>query len=263
MRLAGARVLVTGATGGLGEAIARALAARGAKLVLTGRRTEVLEPLAVELSAEAVPADLARRSDVTRLVAQIGPVDVLVANAGVPASGKIGEFSLTQLDRAIDVNLRAPIVLARALSDGMVQRRRGHIVMIGSLSGMIATPGGSLYCATKFGLRGFAHGLRQDLLGTGVGVSVVQPGFVRGVGMFARAKVRLPAGMRTITPADVAKAVVRAIERDRTEVLVAPPELKLGALVGGAAPGLSAFLQQRMGASKVAAKLAKRQRRDH
>lgn len=257
MRLAGARVLLTGASGGLGEAMARAFAARGAKLVLTGRRAEVLEPLAAELSAEAVTADLAKRSDLNRLITQAGAVDVLVANAGLAASGVVGKFTLAQIDRAIDVNLRAPILLARALSEGMVRRRRGHIVMVSSLSGVIASPGGSLYSATKFGLRGFAHGLRQDLAGSGVGVSVVLPGFVRDAGMFARANARPPGRLRTVSPADVARGVIRAIERDRMEVTVAPPELRLAALLGGAAPEFSALLQRRGGASRVGVRLAR------
>jgi uncharacterized protein len=259
MRLNGARVLVTGATGGLGEAIARALAERGAKLVLTGRRTEVLQPLATALSAEMVIADLAKRSELNRLVNEVGAVDVLVANAAVAAFGALGDFTVTQIDRTIDVNLRAPVLLARALSGGMAQRGRGHIVMVSSLSGIVASPGSALYSATKFGLRGFAHALRQDLAASGVGVSVVLPGFVRGAGMFARSKVRLPSAIRTSTPDDVARGVWRAIERDRAEVLVAPPELKVGALLGGAAPRLSAILQGRAGAGKVSANLAKRQ----
>lgn len=260
MQLAGARVLVTGATGGLGEAIARALAKRGAKLVLTGRRIDVLESLAAELSAQAVPADLAKRAELNRLISEAGAVDVLVANAGLPATGVVGEFNLAQIDRAIDVNLRAPIVLARALTDGMVQRRRGHIVMVGSLSGLIASPGGAIYSATKFGLRGFAHGLRQDLEPAGVGVSVVLPGFVRDAGMFARSGVKLPPGVRTSSPVEVGRGVVRAIERNRPEVLVAPPELRLGALLGTVAPGIAARLQRRAGASKVTTRLARGQR---
>ena len=260
MRLSGARVLLTGATGGLGEAIARELAARGAKLVLTGRRAEVLEPLAVELSAETIVADLAKRSDLNRLVSQAGEVDVLVANAGMPASGRVGEFNVTQLDRTIDVNLVAPILLARALSEGMVRRRCGHIVMVGSVASVIASPGASVYCATKFGLRGFAHGLRQDLAGSGVGVSVVLPWFIRGAGMFARAGVRLPSGLRTSTPADVAAGVVRAIERDRMEVVVAPPEVRPAVLLGGAAPGILAMIQSRAGAAKLTARLARGRR---
>lgn len=257
MQLSGARVLLTGATGGLGIAIAEALAARRAQLVLTGRNAEALQPVADRLSAQAVVADLTKRSDLNRLIAEAGEIDVLVANAALPGSGTLGEFTLTELDRVIDVNLRAPIVLARALAEGMVQRRRGQIVMISSLSGQIASPGGAMYSATKFGLRGFAHALRQDLDQAGVGVSVVLPGFIRDAGMFAKSGAKLPPGVRTRTSRDVGAGVVRAIERNRAEVVVAPPELRLGSLFGGAAPGLAAVLQRRAGASDLARNMAK------
>jgi len=256
MRVTGARVLLTGATGGLGEAIARELAARGASLVLTGRRTSVLEPLAALLAAEVVPADLAERRDVDRLVAAVGEVDVLVANAALPASGAVLDFEPDDIDRALEVNLRAPIALARALAPGMVERGRGHIALVGSLSGLTASPGSAVYSATKFGLRGFAHGFRQDLHGTGVGVSVVLPGFIRDAGMFADSGARLPPGVRTRTPRDVAIGVLRAIERDRAEVVVAPPELHVGSLLGGVAPGLSARMQRLAGADKLSGSMA-------
>src|SRR4051812_36719905 len=122
MRLSQARVLITGATGGLGQAIARVLRRRGASLVLTGRRIKVLDLLAVELSAETVAVDLAKRTEIDELINVAGEVDVLVANAALPASGHMFDFELDQIDHALEVNLRAPIVLARALAPGMVQR---------------------------------------------------------------------------------------------------------------------------------------------
>jgi len=251
MQLSGARVLLTGATGGLGEAIARVLSARGASLILTGRRAELLAALATELGATTVAADLANRGDVDELAGAAGEVDVLVANAALPASGAVLGFETEQIDRAIEVNLRAPIVLTRALAPGMVERGRGHIVLVSSLSGLTASPGSALYSATKFGLRGFAHGLRQDLHGTGVGVSVVLPGFIRDAGMFAESGATLPPGVRTKSPRDVGMGVLRAIEQDRAEVIVAPPELHVGSLLGGIAPGLSATLQRLAGADKL------------
>jgi short-subunit dehydrogenase len=115
-------VLLTGATGGLGDAIARRLHAEGARLVLTGRRTEVLEPLIRETGARAVGADLSDGAEVDRLAAGCADVDVLVANAGVPASGSALTFSVEEMDRALTVNLRAPIVLARLLGERMAAR---------------------------------------------------------------------------------------------------------------------------------------------
>jgi short-subunit dehydrogenase len=258
--LPGRSVLLTGATGGLGHAIARGLARRGASLILTGRRADVLEPLAAETGGRAVACDLADPADLDRLLHEAGAVDVLVANAGLPGSGHLSTFSVEDIDRAIAVNLRAPMVMARRLADGMTERGAGHIVFMSSLSGKVASGGGSVYSATKFGLRGFAHGLREDLEGSGVGVSVVLPGFISDAGMFDDANVELPRWVATKTPDDVAAAVVKAIERDRVEVDVAPLSLRLGALFGGAAPGLSATVQRKLGAAGIAEQYERGQR---
>jgi short-subunit dehydrogenase len=260
VNLSGRTVLLTGATGGIGQAIARACAERGARLVLTGRRPEVLAPLAEELSGHAIACDLSQPEEVTRLLSEVGNADVLVANAALPASGLLSSFSVDELDAALAVNLRAPIVLARALSAGMVARGAGHLVFISSMSGKTASVGGSVYSATKFGLRGFALGLREDLRGTGVGVSTVFPGFISDAGMFHDADVKLPGYVATRTPQQVADAVVRAIERDRSEIAVAPLGLRVGAAVAGILPELSGRLQRRLGSDKVAEAMAEGQR---
>ena len=260
MELAGRSVLVTGATGGLGQAIARALRARGASLLLTGRRAEVLEPLAAETGGRALTCDLADRDDVERLIEQARDVDVLVANAALPASGRIQSFETAEIDRALDVNLRAPIVLSRQLGARMVERGSGHIVLVSSLAGKVASGGGSIYSATKFGLRGFAHALREDLAPGGVGVSVVLPGFIRDGGMFHESGAKLPRFVGTKQPDDVARAVVDAIERDRVEVEVAPLGLRAGTMLGAIAPGLSARVQRRLGGDRVSDSMAEGQR---
>jgi short-subunit dehydrogenase len=260
VNLGGRTVLVTGASGGLGHAITRALARRGARLVLTARRAEVLEPLAGEIGGRALPCDLSDRAAVERLVTEAGPVDVLVANAGIPGSGDIGSFSIDEIDRALEVNLRAPMVVARLLCDGMAERGGGHIVFLNSLSGKAATAGSSVYAATKFGLRGFAQGLREDLRPRGVGVSTVFPGFIRDAGMFHDSGARLPSYVGTKTPEDVAQAVVTAIERDRAEVAVAPLGLRIGAAIAGLAPEPAAIVQRRLGASELATQFEDGQR---
>jgi len=260
MDLSGRHVLLTGATGGIGQAIARALKGRGATLLLTGRRTDVLEPLAAETGAKTIAVDLTVASEVTRLAEEAADADVLIANAALPASGQIDDFSVEEIDRALDVNLRAPIVLARALSQRMVVRGSGHIVLISSLAGKAATEGSSLYSATKFGLRGFGAGLRADLAPSGVGVSVVFPGFIRDAGMFAEAGVELPRGVGTRTPDDVAAAVLQAIERNRGEIDVAPVSIRAGAVFAGLAPGLAAAVSKRMGSSDIAGGMAEGQR---
>jgi short-subunit dehydrogenase len=260
MELRGRTVLLTGATGGIGHAIARAVAARGGSLVLTGRRADVLEPLAAETGGRAIACDLSRREDLAGLLDEAGAVDVLVANAALPGSGLLTSFSEAEIDAALDVNLRAPMVLARRLAEPMAARRSGHMVFVSSLAGKAASGGGAVYSATKFGLRGFALALREDLRDDGVGVSVVFPGFIRDGGMFHEAGVRLPRFVGTKSPDEVAAGVVTAIERNRPEVDVAPLGLRAGAAFAGIAPGVSAALQRRLGGADVAAQLERGQR---
>src|SRR5919108_501504 len=116
----------------------------------------------------------------------------------------------------------------RALLPGMLERGRGHVVFVSSLSGKVGSPRSGIYSATKFGLRGFAAGLREDVDGRGIGVTVVFPGFVSEAGFFAESGVKLPRWVATRTPEQVAKAVVRGIERERAELEVAPFSLRLG-----------------------------------
>ena len=253
--LAGRTALLTGATGGIGHAIARALHRRGVQLILTGRRTDVLQPLAQELGARSLAVDLEQPAEVDRLLGEVGHVDLLIANAAVPGSGPLMEYDDAQIDRALQVNLRAPMILARHLAETMLTQDWGHIVFISSLSGKTASAGSSVYSATKFGLRGFGQGLRGDFHGTGVGVSVVFPGFVRDAGMFADSGVDLPGFVGTSTPEQVADAVVVAIEHDRGEADVAPLSIKLGSRFATIAPSMSARLQRRLGGEKISAEL--------
>jgi short-subunit dehydrogenase len=238
-------VLVTGATGGLGRAITSALAQRGATLVLSARSPEALQELSDSLPGEhrIAAADLALEGAAEGLAADAGEVDCLVANAGMSGTGSLESFSTDEVTRAIRVNLEAPMVLARALAPGMVERGEGQIVFIASLAGKAASPRSSIYNATKFGLRGFALALRTDLAGTGAGVSIVSPGFVRGAGMFAKSGARSTAGLGTTTPERVAAAVVRAVERNPVEVAVAPIRQRVLAHIGMAVPGLAVRAQ--------------------
>jgi len=252
MQISGSTILLTGATGGLGHAIARGLRERGGELILTGRRADVLEPLADELDARALAVDLSDPAEVERLVAEAGAVDILVANAALPAAGRLESFTMAEIDRALDVNLRAPIALAHALVPAMVARGSGHLLFMSSLSGKSATPGSAIYNATKFGLRGFASALRADLHASGVGVSAVFPGFIRNAGMFAEAGVELPIGVGTASPEDVARATVQAIERNRAEIDVAPLPIRLGATFAGIAPELASKVARRLGSHEIA-----------
>ncbi len=259
MELAGRTALLTGATGGLGRAIARALAERGASLALSARVAEALEALAAELPGEGhrvLPADLAEPGAAERLAAEAGEVDILVANAGLPGAGLLTDFSPEEVQRALRVNLEAPMLMARALYPGMIERGSGHLVFVASLAGKAASPRSSIYNATKFGLRGFALGLRTDLAGTGVGVSLVSPGFVREAGMFADSGAKPPPGMGTAHPAQVGDAVVKAVERDKIEIAVAPPLQRALAHLGLASPSMAVRAQSGAAGRKAAEAIA-------
>lgn len=262
MELAGRRALLTGATGGLGRAIAAALAERGATLALSGRKAEALEALAAELPGEGhrvLPADLAEPGAAEKLAAQAGAIDILVANAGLPGTGRLPAFSTEQLTGTLRVNLEAPILLARALEPAMLEKGSGHMVFVASLSGKSATPLSSVYNATKFGLRGFALGLRADLDPRGIGVSIVSPGTIREAGMYADSGAPPIPGLGTGSPKQVADAVVKAIEKNKVEVAVAPPQQRLLAHFALATPGLSVKIASGDAGQKAAATVAKGQ----
>jgi short-subunit dehydrogenase len=241
VELDGKTVLLTGATGGLGRAIAEALAGRGASLVLSSRKQDALNKLAGSLPGEhrVLAADLGEDEAAERLAEEAGQVDGLVANAGLPGTGRVESFSPEELKRALRVNLEAPMMLARELAPSMSERGRGHLVFVASLSGKAPSPRSAVYAATKFGLRGFALCLRADLAPSNVGVSIVAPGFIRDAGMFADSGAKPPAGMGTSSPQEVGAAVVKAIERDKVEVAVAPPQTRALAHLGLASPRIA------------------------
>lgn len=258
MELAGKTVLLTGATGGLGRAIAGALAGRGAKLVLSSRKQAELDQLAGSLAGEGhrtIVSDLAEEGAALQLLEQAGDVDVFVANAGLPATGRIEDFTHEQIERALRVNLEGPIAITRELVPRLLERGSGHLVYVSSLSGKAATARASLYCATKFGLRGFVLALRADLRESPVGASLVLPGTIRDAGMFADSKATAPALMGTGTPEQVAVAVLSAIERDRGEVAVAPRRQRAIAAIAASAPELSGKVAGKK-ATEVAAEVA-------
>jgi short-subunit dehydrogenase len=259
MELAGRKTLLTGATGGLGRAIAAAMAGGGARLILSGRKAEALEALAAELPGDGhrvVPSDLAEPGAAEKLAAEVGDVDVLVANAGLPGTGRLPDYSTEQLTGTLRVNLEAPILLARALEPAMLKKGSGHMVFIASLSGKSATPLSSIYNATKFGLRGFALGLRADLDPCGIGVSIVSPGTIREAGMYSDSGAPPIKGLGTGTPTQVADAVVKAIEHNKVEITVAPPQQRLLAHFALTSPGLSVKIASGDAGQKAAAAVA-------
>jgi 3-oxoacyl-[acyl-carrier protein] reductase len=183
-RLDGRVALITGASGGIGAAIARALHAQGATVVLSGTRVAALEALAAELGARAVvaPADLALPEAAESLIAAAeaaaGPVDILVNNAGLTRDGLALRMKDADWQAVIEVDLAAPFRLARAALKGMLRRRVGRIISISSIVGATGNAGQANYAAAKAGLVGMSKALAQEVAARGVTVNVVAPGFI-------------------------------------------------------------------------------------
>jgi 3-hydroxy acid dehydrogenase / malonic semialdehyde reductase len=238
--MAGRVVFVTGASSGIGEACARAFAARGARLVLAARRLGRLEALARALGSEhetectLVELDVRDRSAVEEAVHSLpepfSAVDVLVNNAGLAAGlEKLQEGDPDDWDRMLDTNVKGLLYVTRAVVPGMVARGRGHVVNIGSTAGHEVYPGGNVYCASKFAVDALTKGLRIDLVDTPVRVSTVDPGMVetdfslvRFKGDAARAG-RVYENIEPLTPADVADAVYYCASR--------PPHVQINEVI--------------------------------
>jgi len=183
--LSGKTALVTGASGGLGSAIARAFHAQGAHVVLSGTRESVLEALASELGqrTSAVPANLAEPAAVDGLVeaaesAAAAPLDILVANAGITRDGLLLRMKDEDWEAVIKVNLESYFRLSRAAAKGMMRRRFGRIIGITSVVGVMGNAGQANYAASKAGMIGFSKSLAQELATRGITVNCVAPGFI-------------------------------------------------------------------------------------
>ncbi len=224
-RLDGKAALVTGASGGIGAAIAATLAARGAAVVLSGTRVDALEALAAQIGAlegnggaHVCPADLADPAAADALVAaaeaKAGPLHVLVNNAGLTRDMLALRMKDEDWAKVLDVDLAAPFRLARAALRGMLRRRAGRIVSIGSIVGATGNPGQANYAAAKAGLIGMTKALAQEVASRGITVNAVAPGFIatamtEALSEEQKAKLSqaIPLG-RLGTPADVAAAVL-------------------------------------------------------
>ncbi len=219
-RLDGKPALVTGASGGIGAAIARALHAQGAKVVLSGTRREKLEELAAELGENAFvcPADLRDAAEPNALVEAAeqaaGPLHILVNNAGMTRDMLALRMSDLDWQAVLDIDLSAPFRLARAAIRGMLRRRAGRIINISSIVGSTGNPGQANYAAAKAGLVGMSKSLAQEIGSRGITVNVVAPGFVDTAmtemmtdAQKARLNEQIPLG-RIGKPDDVAAAVV-------------------------------------------------------
>ena len=223
--------MITGASRGLGAALATKLAARGARLALVARSAEPLAKLAADLGGAAYPADLEDLDHVDELVTRIaadGPIDVLVNNAGLDLTGRLAELPAEQIRALFTVNLIAPVLLCRAVIPRMRAQGHGHLVNVSSLAGTNALPGVAPYAASKAGLSHFTAGLRAELKGTGITTTLAEIGTVESTMMDSlraheptrRALARLETLhlVHDLTMDDVADALVRAIDERRRHV---------------------------------------------
>jgi NADP-dependent 3-hydroxy acid dehydrogenase YdfG len=234
-QLSGKTALVTGASSGIGQACARALAAEGARVIVAARRRESLEALAAGIGeAFVVELDVRDRDAVERAVASLpaewAEIDVLVNNAGLGRGlDKLHEGDVEGWEEMIDTNVKGLLYVTRAVVPGMVSRGRGHVVNIGSIAGLEVYPGGNVYCASKHAVDAITKGLRMDVVDTPVRVSTVDPGLVetefsvvRFKGDVERAK-KVYQGIEALTGDDIADAVVYCVTR--------PPHVSINQIV--------------------------------
>ncbi len=244
-------VLVTGASSGIGEACARVFAQAGAKLILVARRQDRLEQLAEQLSKENIgklhllSLDVCDRAGVQSALDNLpepwSAVDILINNAGLSRGlDKVHEASIQDWEEMIDTNIKGLLYMTRSLVPGMVSRGKGHVINLGSIAGHQTYPGGSVYCATKAAVKSISEGLKQDLLGTPIRVTSVDPGMVetnfsnvRFHGDTERAK-NVYQGVTPLTPDDIADVIFFCATR--------PPHVNINEVilmpVDQAGPGL-------------------------
>jgi NADP-dependent 3-hydroxy acid dehydrogenase YdfG len=230
MTLKGKIVFITGTSAGIGAATALAFAAEGARLLLAARRVEKLAAVAAEAiqrgagAVRTISLDVRDHKAVEQAIAALPPewaaIDVLVNNAGLSRGlEKLYKGSIDDWEEMLDTNVKGLLYVTRAVVPGMVERGRGHVVNLGSTAGELTYPGGAVYCASKAAERAINDGLRQDLLGTPIRVTTVDPGMVetdfsliRFHGDTERAS-NVYKGIQPLTPEDVADAIVWATNR--------------------------------------------------
>ena len=264
MELRGRTGILTGASRGLGVQIARALAERGVHLALAARDEEGLKRTAEGLErlgarTLVVPTDVTKDGDLAALVdrtaAELGPPDLLVNNAGIETIAPFVTFDMDRIERIVATNLTAAMKLTRLVIPGMIERRRGHVLNISSASGKSGVPYYSVYGATKHALVGFSWSLRTEVARHGVGVSVLCPSFVSDTGMYADRSdnARPPRSIATVTPQQVAAAAVRAIEKDKAEVVVARGLAKIADVFYALSPDIAMKSAKAMGVDRFLA----------
>ena len=270
MELANSVGILTGASRGIGARLAEGLARRGVNLALAARSKDDLETVAERIRSYGakvitVPTDISNRPELEDLVSrtreELGPIDLLVNNAGMEIAGYSQELDPDLIDQAVQLNLTSLIQLSRIVIPEMIERRHGHICNIASVAGKVARPYSVVYAATKHGVVGFSWSLRAEMAEHGVEVSVVCPGYVSDVGMFADRRERTgfgkaPNALKEVTPEEVVTGTIEAIEKNRAETVVGPPALRLADVVHAISPDLAMNIARKSGSYRFVKKEA-------
>ncbi|OGO08905.1 MAG: hypothetical protein A2Y61_07350 [Chloroflexi bacterium RBG_13_60_13] len=250
-------VLLTGGSRGIGPVIAQALARRGAHIALAARSQEGLNHVAESLKEFDVqvmtaPVDLAqpdqRHELVSTVLDKFGAIDILINNAGLETEGAYASLPWGRIRETLEVNLVAPMQLTYLVLPHMLERKTGHIVNIASAASKCGAPYAATYSATKAGLAEWAYALHLELADTGVNFSTIFPGYITDVGMFARFGVTPPRSVGSCTPAQVANAVMTAIEHNRLDVAVYSVANRLFFALRELSPSLGVWMQVASGA---------------
>jgi len=264
-RIRGKVVLLTGGSRGLGPIIAEALANEGADIALTARSEAALDCVVQDLNQLGVrsrfySADITDQANRCKLVegvkADFGQIDILINNAGIEWISAYADLEPEDIQQMITTNLMAPMLLTRLVLPDMIARDSGYIVTISSLGGFKGSPYSATYAATKAGLIEWSAGLRSELYQTGVGATVICPGFVSDEGMFAIHHRAAPGIVGESTPEDVAKAVVRTIKKDLNKVVVNPKPIWPLRLMDIIHPDLGPWILRKAGLYKLYRQLA-------
>jgi hypothetical protein len=256
MDLRGKRVVITGASSGIGRAAARELARRGARLVLAARRGELLETVAAEcrelgaIECRAAVCDVTKREDCARLIAEAGPVDVLVNNAGFAVFDAIENARPDDLESMMQTNYFGAVWCTKAVLPQMLARGSGTIVNVASIAGIMGYARMGGYCATKFAMIGFSEALRDEVLRRGVRVALVCPGTTETEFFVKAERGKMPGASRLILavkPERVARAICRAAEDGRYRRII-PAGAALFMRLKELFPRVAHFLMRRVSA---------------
>jgi len=250
MDLDGARVLVTGGSRGIGAALARAYAAAGAEVVVAARSEGDLRAVAEEVGGHAVVVDLSDPAAVEGLVpgveAEIGPIDVLVNNAGVETVDMAAVIDPVDVRTATRVNLEAPMVLTRYALPGMLERNRGHIVNLSSMAGKMTVPGAAVYTASKFAVATLSRTVRAEIAHTGVTITTILPSAVE-TELAAGLDLR---GVPKATPEEIAVEIVASCQHGKPEVTLPKWLFPVGTIEQALPEKLGNWVKRTVGAQK-------------